>query len=323
MTSWQNVFAAATFFALSAIGIAPASAQQSVAIFTGTSPIFGPVFVADAKGFFKEEGLDVTVKAFTSGADASEGFRSGGAQFLIASDVPLIYQMVGGQAVLLGQFSQNDDMLIMMGNKAVNSAAELKGKKIGLVRKSGSEYMLKRYLEKANLTLNDVTMVNLPPFEQIPAMVKGDLAAVSTWKPFNLKLMGVSKDFKILAENGPVGYRLYSGIVVQRSLVKPENQKLLIGVMRALHKAAAWLDKAPADEKYAMIAAQVKTSPGDVREVIQNNKWSMAVDNNFKSAITGIATYMHEQGLIKTALNWDHSVDFSYVSAVDPSLVKN
>src|SRR6185437_9484735 len=97
---------------------------------------------------------------------------------------------------------------------------------------------------------------------------------------------------------------------------------LLIGVMRALHKGAAWLEKAPADEKYALIAAQVKTSPGDVREVIQNNKWSMAIDNDFKSAITGIAAYMHEQGLIKTPLNWDNSVDFSYVSAVDPNLIK-
>src|SRR5262249_12277041 len=138
MKSWRNSFAATAFFALLAMGNGPVAAQQSIAIFTGTSPIFGPVFVSDAKGFFKEEGIDVTVKAFTSGADASEGFRSGGAQFLIASDVPLIYQLVGGQAVLLGQFSQNDDMLIMMGGKAVNSPAELKGKKIGLVRKSGS-----------------------------------------------------------------------------------------------------------------------------------------------------------------------------------------
>jgi ABC-type nitrate/sulfonate/bicarbonate transport system substrate-binding protein len=210
----------------------------------------------------------------------------------------------------------------MMGNKAVKSPTELKGKKIGLVRKSGSEYMLKRYLEKANMTLNDVEMVNIPPFEQIPAMTNGDLAAVSTWKPFNLKLMGVSKDFKILTENGPVGYLLYSGILVKRSLVTPENQKLLVGVMRALHRGAAWLEKAPEDEKFALIAAQVKTSPGDVREVIKNNKWSMTVDNNFESAITNIAAYMYEQGLIKKKLDWKGSTNFSYVAAVDPGLVK-
>lgn len=322
MKAWQGLVAAAALGALS-FGIAsPAGAQQSVAIFTGTSPIFGPVFVADAKGYFKEEGINATVKAFTSGADASEGFRSGGAQFLVASDVPLIYQMVGGDAVLLGQFSQNDDMLIMMGNKAVKSPAELKGKKIGLVRKSGSEYMLKRYLEKANLSLNDVEMVNIPPFEQIPAMSNGDVAAVSTWKPFNLKLMGVNKDVKILSENGPVGYRLYSGILTKKSLDTPENKKLMVGIMRALHKAAAWLDKAPENEKFEIIAAQVKTSPVDVKEVIKNNKWSMVVNDDFKSAITNIAAYMHEQGLIKKDLDWNASTDFSAVREVDPSLVK-
>lgn len=320
MRKWRSLIGAVAL-GMSVIGTLPANAQQSIAIFTGTSPIFGPVFVADAKGYFREEGINVTVKAFTSGADASEGFRSGGAQFLIASDVPLIYQMVGGDAVLLGQFSQNDDMLIMMGHKSINSPADLKGKKVGLVRKSGSEYMLKRYLEKGNLSLTDVEMINIPPFEQVPAMANGDIVAVSTWKPFNLKILGVSKDTKLLSENGPVGYRLYSGILTKRSLATPENRKLMISVMRALHKGAMWLDKAPADEKFTLIAGQVKTSAGDVKEVIQNNKWSMVIDNNFKSAITNIASYMSEQGLITKNLDWEKSVDFSYLAELDPSFV--
>lgn len=322
MKHWRSLIAAAALCAASALGAGTAAAQQKIAIFTGTSPIFGPVFVADAKGFFKEEGIDVTVKAFTSGADASEGFRSGGAQFLVASDVPLIYQLVGGDAVLLGQFSQNHDMLVMIGDKSIKSAADLKGKKVGLVRKSGSEYMLKQYLQTAKLGLEDVEMVNLPPFEQVPAMANGNVAAVSSWKPFNLKIMGVAKNAKILTENGPVGYLLYSGILTKRSMTTPENQKLLVGVMRALNKGAQWLEKAPPEEKFALIAAQVKTSPGDVKEVIKNNKWSMAADDKFKKSITDIAAYMHEQGLIKNELNWDASVNFSYLREVNANLVK-
>ena len=136
--------------ALAAYGAAPADAQsQRIRIFAGSSPVFAPVFVADQRGFFKAEGLDVQVRPFSSGAEATEGFRSGSADFLVASDVPLIYLLVGGDTTMLAQFSANRDMLVMVGPKGTAGPADLKGKKIGLVTRSSSEYLLHQYLKRA------------------------------------------------------------------------------------------------------------------------------------------------------------------------------
>ena len=118
--------------------------------------MFAPAFIADQKGFFKDEGLDVTVRPFSSGAEATEGFRSGAADFLVASDVPLLYLLAGGDTVMVAQFSANPDMLVIVGPKGATSPADLKGKKIGLVTKSASEYLLSNYLKRAGLTVADV-----------------------------------------------------------------------------------------------------------------------------------------------------------------------
>ena len=303
------------------LGVGPALAQQKISIFTGVSAIFSPVYIADIKGFFSDEKLDVTVKSFTSGADATEGFRSGGAQFLIAADVPLIYQLAGGDALLLAQFSLNTGMLVMMGKNTVTNVAEMKGKKIGLVRRSGSEYMLHMYLKSGSLTLSDVEMVHLAPADQIPAMARGDVFALSTWKPFHLKVLGVAKDTKILTENLPVGYPVYSGILTRRAFATAENKDAIIGVLRAIHKASAWLSTANIDEASALLAGHLKTQPIDIKEVIKDNTWGMESDANFLKALSEVAAFLRSQELIKQDVDWAKSTDWSYLKAVDAKLV--
>lgn len=301
----------------------PAVAQQKISIFTGVSAIFAPVYIAEIKGYFKEEKIDATVKAFTSGADATEGFRSGGAQFLIASDVPLIYQLAGGDATLLAQFSLNTGMLIMVGKEPVAKVGDLKGKKVGLVRRSGSEYMLQAYLKTGGLTLKDVEMVHLAPADQIPAIARGDVQALSTWKPFHLRLAAVAKDSKILVENGPVGYMLYSGMVTRKAFLTPENKDTVVGVLRAIKRGADYMAKADLDAVSKELAAHIKTQVPDVKEVIKDNSWSMANDAAFRKAFGEVAAFLRSQDLIKQDIDLAKVSDWSYLKAVDPKLVQD
>ena len=62
-----------------------------------------------------------------------------------------------------------------------------------MFRKSASEFMLEQYLKSGGLTTSDIEMVHLAPFDQIPAVVKGDVDAISLWMPYDLKVMALSK----------------------------------------------------------------------------------------------------------------------------------
>ena len=306
--------------ALMALATGTAHAQK-IRIFAGSSPVFAPVFIADQKGFFKEEGLDVQVRPFSSGAEATEGFRSGSADLLVASDVPLIYLLAGGDTVVVAQFSANQDMLVIVGPKGATNPADLKGKKVGLVTKSASEYLLNNYLKRGGLTVNDVERVHLAPFDQVPAIARGDVQALTSWKPFDLKIAQVAGDKQqVLANNGQEKYVLYSGILARRDFAS-KNPGELEKLLRAIGKASKWLAENSLAASGDALASYLKTDSKDVQHVIANNSWDMTVTPGFLSTMADIEDFLAKQGLIKTRVNWRTAYDWSHLRRVDGKLV--
>jgi ABC-type nitrate/sulfonate/bicarbonate transport system substrate-binding protein len=298
----------------------PAQADK-IRIFAGSSPVFAPVFIADQQGFFKQEGLDVTVRPFTSGAEATEGFRAGAAEFLVASDVPLLYLLVGGDTAMLAQFSANPDMLLIVGPKDMPGPQALKGKKVGLVTKSASEYLLNNYLKRANLSLADVERVHLAPFDQVPALVRGDVFALSSWKPFDTKIVELSGGkYQISSWNGQEDYVLFSGIVAKTDFIR-KNPDETLKVVRALTKAAKWLSDAGAKNAGDTLSKYLKTDAKDLQYVIANNTWDMTVTPQFRKTMTDIEEFLSKQNLIKSRANWDMAYNWSFLQKVDPKLV--
>jgi NitT/TauT family transport system substrate-binding protein len=298
-----------------------AAQAEKIRIFAGSSPVFAPVFIADQQGFFAKEGLDVTVRPFTSGAEATEGFRAGAAEFLVASDVPLLYLLVGGDTAMLAQFSANPDMLLIVGPKELSGPQALKRKKIGLVTKSASEYLLNNYLRRANLTLADVERVHLAPFDQVPALVRGDVFALSSWKPFDKKIVELSGGkYQTISWNGQEDYVLFSGIVAKSDFIKKDRDETL-KVVQALAKAANWLTNAEPRSVGETLAKYLKTDASDIQYVIANNTWDMTVSPKFTNTMADIERFLVEQNLIKSRVNWHTAYNWNFLKKVDPSLV--
>jgi len=297
------------------------AAARTIRIVAGSSPVFAPVFVADKQGFFKEQGLDVTVRPFTSGAEATEGFRSGAADFLVASDVPLLYLLSGGDSVMLGQFSANPDMLVVMGPGEMRDAAFLKGKRIALVTKSSSEYLLNNYLTSAGLSLADVRTVNLAPFDQVAALLRGDVDALSTWKPFDSKILQMGKNkYGVATWGEKQGYVLYSGIVTKREFLQGHREET-VKIMKALKKAADFLASADMKQQSGVLASYLKSTPDDVAAVIAHNKWDMTVTPAFIATMQSIESFLADGKLISKRVDWNSAYDWTVLKDVDPSLV--
>lgn len=302
------------------ISSAPSLADK-LRVFAGSSPIFAPIFVADQMGFFKDEGLDVVVRPFASGAEATEGFRSGAAEFLVAADVPLIYVLAAGDTAMLAQFSANPDMLRIIGPIGLAGPEALRGKKVGIAAKSASEYMLNNYLARGGIKITEVERVNLAPFDQVSALVRGDVFALSTWTPFDKKIAQIAGNkYATASWNQQEGYIVFSGIVSKRDFAerKPEETAK---VLKALIRASNYLSKTDVSVSSAAVARYLKTSPEDVQHVIANNRWDMAVDQNFISGMEAIEAFLAEQKFISKRVDWKVAYDWSFLKRVAPELV--
>src|SRR3546814_12648214 len=64
---------------------------------------------------------------------------------------------------------------VVIARKGLASATDLKGKKVGVMLGSTSEYFAYLYFAKAGMTLDQVEVINLKPAEMVAALVQSDI----------------------------------------------------------------------------------------------------------------------------------------------------
>lgn len=162
-------------------------------------PIFAPLFVAESKGYFKEQGLTVNLQVVKSGEDAiplaSSGkldavFAGFSAGMFSAVHSGLDVKVVGSMGVAGGPEEEPPSALIvskkLMDSGEIKTLADLKGRKIGALGGAGatSAYYVSMALKTVNLTPKDVTFVQLGSPDIPTAIKNGGIVGAFVSAPF-------------------------------------------------------------------------------------------------------------------------------------------
>ncbi|MGZ8453146.1 MAG: ABC transporter substrate-binding protein [Candidatus Binatia bacterium] len=143
------------------IGVFPASAQLKKVRFstTGISISELPFKVAQVKGFWREEGLDVDA-ILIRGAVGMQALLGGSVDYTSASG-STIAAAVRALPVKLVFISSSKPQFELMAQPQIKSVQDLKGKPVGISSRGGSnDLMLQIILQKNGLAPNkDVTVI--------------------------------------------------------------------------------------------------------------------------------------------------------------------
>lgn len=153
-----------------------------------------PLTIAERKGYFKEQGLDVEITDFGGGAKALQSLIGGSADIVTGAYEHTIRMQHKGQDVRalveLGRFPA----IVVVVRKAiadkVKTAADLKGLKIGVTAPGSSTNLLAQYaMVKAGLQATDAAFIGVGTgAAAVAAMKKGDIDAMSNLDPVISKL---------------------------------------------------------------------------------------------------------------------------------------
>jgi NitT/TauT family transport system substrate-binding protein len=141
--------------------------------------------VAREKGYFAENGLDAQVDEYDSGGTSVGALQSGKADFAVAADFVGVRRMFADPQIrVVAEVSHHEVFhVIARKDRGITAPSNLKGKKIGLTRKTAGEFYLGRFLTLNGLGIQDVEMVDLPPADMTARFEEGTLDAVVIFDP--------------------------------------------------------------------------------------------------------------------------------------------
>ena len=228
---------------------------EKITLAEGQQPIAGLVYVAFTRGYFENEGLDVTLQPHTSGKACLNALLEGKADLGTVAETPLVHAALRGEETyVISTIHQADKNTVIVARKdlKITTKADLKGKKIGVSFGTNGEFFMDLILTMQGISRHEVEAINLKPEEMFNALVNGEVDAVATWNPYVINLQ---------KELGDIGITFFSegfytetyNIVATHDLVN-NNPKTIKKVLRALIKAEEF----------------IKESPGESRNIIAN-----------------------------------------------------
>ena len=149
---------------------------------------YGPWWIAEQKGYFKDHDLDVEVVDFTWDQDMTAALASGKLDVeSVATNalIAMINQGVDAQAFLLLDASSEADAILAP--KETTSIEELKGKQVAYEAGSTSELLLSYALAEAGMTMDDVEPVPMAAADAGAALIAGKVDVAVTYEPSHLR----------------------------------------------------------------------------------------------------------------------------------------
>jgi len=246
-----------------ALGQTPEKKQLTLGVGGKTALYYLPLTICERLGYFKEQGLDVTINDFRGGAQSLQALVGGSIDVVTGAYEHTIRMQAKGQPIKavieLGRFP--GIVVAVRKDKAYKSAADLKGMKIGVTAPGSSTNFFVMYLmSKAGLKPEDASYigVGIGP-SAVAAIKKGELDALSNLDPVMTKLEQ-DGDIKIVADSRTEeGTRAIFGgsnpaaVLYARQDFIEKNPNTMQALVNAFYKTLKWLERATPEEIAATV----------------------------------------------------------------------
>ncbi len=235
-----------------AMAAAPlASAQTKVAIGMSSGVNQVPSLVAKAKGYFKDEGIDIEIKPLSRGSVAIEAVAGGSLQFAESSHTAFFsalnkgLPLIGVAVAARGYYGK---LIAANRNANLKKLEDFKGKRIGTQVGTGMHMVLLMLLEKNGLKEGDFEITNIRVRDMPAAMGTSDtFDAVLGWEPGMQRIVQAGRGKEIISAKQieEMAEITYPFILSTTQDYYKNNKKTVQGVVNAYAKAHKFIRENP------------------------------------------------------------------------------
>ncbi|MBL7205120.1 MAG: NrtA/SsuA/CpmA family ABC transporter substrate-binding protein [Desulfobacteraceae bacterium] len=297
--------------------------REKVTVGVSKSYLSIPVYIAQTQGFFSDEGLDVTLKEYSSGKKATQALFAGEVGISTVADMPVVFESFKRQDFcIIATFTYSFLFVKIIARKdsGIKKGVDLKGKKVGANRGTSSHFFLGVFLIHNRLSISDVEMVNIRTVDLPAALRNSEVDAISVWQPYTQKAMQLLGDNAIELPNSEI-YRTTFNFAVMKVFAK-EHPEILQKFLRAIDKAAAFIRK-DREKAQEIIAGSFNLDKNVVSAAWDDFVFGISLDQSLLLSWDNIARWAIKNKLVnkKKIPNYLNYICLDALQAVKPKSI--
>jgi len=208
--------------------------------------------IAQQKGFFQAEGLDVRPNYLQTGKVAMDAVVSGDLNFgvIVETNVAFVKFQEGADVKVIASVMRRD--------KGIRTPKDLEGKTLALVPGTTSHRFADLFVDFYKLDRKKIQFLSLTAPSIQASVLNGSIPAGSVWQPYRYNVEQ-ALDGKLVQFNDPRIYTAYGLLAVRGDFAKAEPARIR-SFLKALIRAEAFV-KDHREEAIAILAKEMQMDP--------------------------------------------------------------
>lgn len=280
------------------------------------------IYLAASQNYFAANGLNVTIKDYSSGLTAVNGLLNGEVDLATSSEFVIVGKSLAHEQVrTIGSIDKfRHNYLLGRKDRGIETVTDLAGKKVGLPLKTAAEFYLGRFLDLQGMHIKQVTLVDISPPQLVEALVNREVDAVMAWQP-NAKTIEERLGNNIVqwpAQNEQATYCSVSSIEAWVTA----HPELVERFLKALAQAEAYAINHPAETK-AVLQKQLNYDDSYMATIWPEHQFSLSLDQSLVLAMEDETRWLINNNLTETEQT-PNFLDYLYLDglrAVRPEAV--
>lgn len=253
------------------------------------------IYVAQDARLFAAEHLRVESRVFASGREGLLATIAGELDATAVYSTPVVLAgMSGEDVVVLTTLHRSDGLTGLAVNRAtdIRTAADLRGKRIGVTPATSSQLSLDVLLAEAGLDFSDIRAVPGQPRELIAALEGGQLDAASLWVPSLLTVTSGPGKARLLVSDVYSDMSMLVGLRPRIEARRTETTRFL----RALMRAQALIRRRPALIESTLRPRFPQLDPDQLAIVISRSRFELGLSNLLLTELRQEAAWLEQRG---------------------------
>lgn len=275
---------------------AQALEKQKITLAVGGKSLiyYLPLTIAERKGFFKAEGLDVEIADFPGGAKALQAMVGGSVDIVSGAYEHTINMQAKGQPIVAIALQGRYNGIVLAVSKAkaaqYHSPKDMKGWKVGVTAPGSSTHMMvQSLLVKNGLQSDDISAIGVGASSgAVAAMERGSIDAISNLDPVISKLEAdgnvvVEVDTRTAKGMKEVyGGDYHAGCIYAPAEWVKKYPHTAQAVVNAMVRAVLWLKTASVDDIVATVPPEYYgADAGTYKVSLHKNQEGFSPDGRF------------------------------------------